>query len=87
MAETKSRYEVIAELESQKMKLIYEKNNADEHLKRKERSLRDTKREVEDQEESIKDFKEKMTANKETNEELIRSIDDSLKRFTELMKK
>jgi len=87
MAETKSRYEVIAELEAQKMKLIYEKNNADQKLKQMERRLRDEKREVEDTEESIKDFKAKMAENKETNEELIRSIDDSLKRFTELMKK
>ena len=87
MAEAKSRYEVVAELEAKKMKLIYEKNNADEHLKRKERSLRDAKREVEDIEESIMDFKSKMEENKVTNEELIQSIDDSLKRFTELMKK
>jgi len=87
MADAKSRYEVVAELEAQKMKLIFAKNNADQELKHKERGLRDLKREVEDAEESIKDFKAKMEDNKVTNEELIRSIDDSLKRFTELMKK
>ena len=87
MAETKSRYEVIAELEAQKMKLIYEKNNADQHLKQKERSLRELERDVEDRKEDIEDYKSKMDENKATNEELIKSIDDSLTRFTELMKK
>ena len=85
--EAKSRYEVIAELEAKKMNLIYAKNNADQELKQKQRGLRDLKREVEDAEEGIKDFKEKMVENKATNDELIKSIDESLKRFTEMMKK
>ena len=87
MADVKSRYEVIAELEAKKMKLIVEKNNMDQTLKQKEREVKNLERELEDAKENVKDFKDKMKENKETSEELIKSIDESLKRFTELMKK
>jgi len=87
MTDTKSRYEVVAELEAQKRELINAKNTMDSRLKDKKRHLKDLERGVEDFKEDIEDFKDKMEESKATNEELIKSIDDSLKRFTELMKK
>ena len=79
--ETKSRYEVIAELEEKKRELILEGDNIDSKLKFKERELKELKRRIEDKEEEIKEFKDKMKQMKDTNKELIKSIDDSLKRF------
>ena len=46
--ETKSRYEVIAELEEKKRELIIEGDSLDQRLKAKEKELRDLKRKVED---------------------------------------
>ena len=42
--ETKSRYEVISELEGKKRDLIREKNTLDDTLKDKERTLKDAER-------------------------------------------
>lgn len=86
-SKVKSRYEVISELETQKRQLIFEKNGLDDKLKYEQRELRDLKREVEDKEESIEEFKGKMKEREETALELIKSIDESLARFTELTKK
>ena len=87
MAEIKSRYEVIAELEEKKRSLILDKNGIESNLKYKERQLRDMKREVEDKESEIEEFKADMKKNAETAVELIKSIDESLARFTELSNK
>lgn len=85
--ETKSRYEVIAELEEKKRSLIICKDGLGDELRVMERSLRDQLRRVEDQKEEIKNFQEKMDDQKLTYEELIKSVDDSLKRLAELNKK
>jgi len=95
--ETKSRYEVIAELESKKRELIKEKDTLNDTLKNKERQLKDLERrksdtimvvdrQIEDQKEEIVHFKETMAERKETIVELIKSMDDSLARFGELNK-
>lgn len=85
--ETKSRYEVIADLEEKKRDLILEGIAFDDRLKLKEKELRDLKRRVEDKEEEIKEYKESIKQQKETNKELIKSVDDSLKRFENLQQK
>jgi len=82
--ETKSRYEVVAELEQQKRNLIRERDGLDDELKDKEKELKEIKRDVEDKEEEIKDFKSSLVKSKETFKELIASVDDSLKRFNNL---
>lgn len=84
--ETKSRYEVIAELESQKRELILKKDGLNEKLKNMRKQLRDMKREVEDQKEEIKDFEKEMKNQEKTYETLIKGVDESLKRMTELNK-
>jgi seryl-tRNA synthetase len=96
--ETKSRYEVIAELETKKRELIKEKNGLNDELldrekalKMKERQKSDTNiildREIEDLKEGIENFKRTMEERKETLGELIKSVDDSLARFNDLNKK
>lgn len=85
--ETKSRYEVIAELEGKKANLIREKEGFDNVLVQKKRELKELTREVEDKEEEIANFEKSMATSKNTITELIASIDDSLKRFSDLGKK
>ncbi len=85
--ETKSRYEVIAELEEKKRTLIINRDNLPGELKEKERELKILKREVEDKEEENKEFEEAIKTQKDTINELIKSTDDSLNRFVELGKK
>jgi len=93
--ETKSRYEVIAELETKKRELIKEGNGLNDVLIAKEKSLKNVEREksddmlaydrrIEDLLEDIKNFKDTMKERKETITELIKSIDESLARFGKL---
>lgn len=81
MGETKSRYEVIAELEEQKREYIQSADILERNLRAKEKELKDLKRKVEDKEDEIKDFKDQMKTAAITNQQLIKSIDESLKRF------
>ncbi len=82
--ETKSRYEVIADLEKQKRDLIRERDSFTDKVKGKENEIKLLKREVEDAEEDFKHFKETLDERKETIKELIAGIGDSLKRFSTL---
>jgi len=94
--ETKSRYEVIADLEAKKRDLIREKNNFDEETKGKEKSLRDLERaladntlvltrKIEDAKDDLDNFKTTVKEKKGTVDELIKSLDDSLARFGKLL--
>lgn len=96
--ETKSRYEVISDLEKQKRDLIQErdgltelKNTKEKDLKMIERNKSDQiiawDRKIEDSKEDIKNFEATMTERKETIEELIKSVEDSLNRFSQLQQK
>jgi chromosome segregation ATPase len=85
--ETKSRYEVIADLEKQKRNLIRERDSLDDDLKVKEKVLKDLKRDIEDTEEEITNFKSKMKDKKQTISELIKSVEQSLDRFAKLGEK
>lgn|SRR3990167_8729674 len=96
--ETKSRYEVIAELESKKRDLIRERDSLEEQMKAKEKELRDFQRarddqlvaherRIEDTKEGLELFKKNMAEKKETIKELIQSIDTSLERFGKIQNK
>ncbi len=85
--ETKSRYEVISELEGNKRNLIRERDSLGDVLKSKEKELKEYKREYEDLEQDVKDFKDSLKDKKGTINELIKSIDDSLNRFAKLQEK
>ncbi len=93
----KSRYEVIADLESKKRELIKEKNGLNDTLLEKEKELTIQERQkddniiimdrkLEDIQEDIDSFKETMDEKEETIEELIESVDDSLERFNKISK-
>ncbi len=82
--ETKSRYEVISDLEQNKRTLITERDGLDRDLKNKEKLVKESKRDLEDLEQDVKDFKDEMKHKTETYNELIRSVDDSLNRFEKL---
>lgn len=93
--ETKSRYEVIAELEGQKRDLIKERDGLEDEAREKENAVRDLKRQkddviigytrkIEDAEADHKKFTDTMKERKTTVTELIKSVDDSLNRFNTL---
>ena len=90
--ETKSRYEVMADLEERKRKLISERDGLEEALleRQKELKLHDRKvedlqrqldRQREDLVEGISNFEAMMESKKATLNELIASVDQSLARF------
>ena len=79
---TKSRYEVISDLEQNKRNLIREKMELKDTLKTMKRKLTELERDVQDQKEEIKDFEKDMKARREMIDELIKGVDESLKRFT-----
>jgi DNA-binding protein H-NS len=85
--QVKSRYEVIAELEEKKRENIRAKDGLPLVLQSKEKELKELKRKIEDKEEEIKQYKVSMAQEKITIEALIKSIDDSLKRFERLKDK
>ena len=95
--ETKSRYEVIAELELQKRDLIKERLELAERVKLNDKNVRNLKRkkddtitvldrEIADADEHSEIFKASIDERKATIKELIKSIDDSLARFGEIAK-
>ena len=96
--ETKSRYEVISGLESQKRELIKERDSLGDLLKEQEKEVRTLERQksdnivildrqIEDKKENVENFKESMAERKETIKELIKSVDDSLGRFSKIQEK
>jgi len=85
--ETKSRYEVIAELEKNKRELIREKESFKDVIRNKERDIRDLDRELTDAKEALEDYKSRVEERKETINELIKSLDESLARFSKLQAK
>jgi len=93
--ETKSRYEVIAELEGKKRDLIKERDGLKDELRNKENLFRDLERQkidtdivldrrIADAKVDMETFEANMGERKITVEELIKSVDDSLARFTGL---
>ena len=85
--ETKSRYEVIADLEQKKRDLIRERDGYQDQIERKEREIKNTKRKLEDLQEDLKNFKDNVKEKKETTKELIKGIESSLERFSKLQSK
>lgn len=79
--ETKSRYEVIADLEKQKRQLIQDKASLGDVIFAKERSIRELKRQLEDAEDELKQYKESIKEKQETADLLITSVEDALRRF------
>ena len=79
--ETKSRYEVISDLEEEKRKLIRDRDSFDDQIKAKEKRLKLINRQLEDETEELTQLKDSIDDKKETINELIKSVDDSLKRL------
>lgn len=84
--ETKSRYEVIAELEEKKRGFIIERDSLEQITKNKGKEIKNLKRQLEDMEENLEEFKETLKEKRETLNELIKSVDESLKRFETMSK-
>jgi predicted nucleic acid-binding Zn-ribbon protein len=85
--EVKSRFEVIANLENEKRKLIFEKNNLNTEVEKQERTIKIFERELEDKKEDLKNFKDKLEEKKSTIEEMIKSIDTNLATLSNLSTK
>ena len=86
MDKTKSRYEVISDLETQKRNLIRERDGFDDRIKEAKREIKELERELEDKKEDLEDLKKSIEDRKETIKELIKSVEESLKRMTDLQK-
>lgn len=85
--ETKSRFEVIADLEQRKRELIQQKANINNEIKTKEKTIKELKRELEDEEEELKELKSTTKEKEETFDKLIESTEGALKNIIELQKK
>jgi len=85
--ETKSRYEVIADLENNKRSLIREKEALGEGIIQREKQIKALRREVEDKEEELEEYKASLDTRKATVNELIKTLDDSLQRLSSMQKK
>ena len=82
--ETKSRYEVICELEDKKRNLILERDSFEDQVRSREKNIKKLERELEDIKEELEEFKETKEERKTTIAELIASVDDSLTRLSSL---
>jgi len=96
--EIKSRYEVISDLERQKRDLIQTRDGFKDELIEKEKELTETERTKSDQivawdrkiadlKEGIEAFKKTIEEKKTTTIELIKSVEDSLNRFSKIQDK
>ena len=84
--EIKSRYEVMSELEEKKRSLILERDNLDENLRDQKKELRDFERRIEDKREDTDVYEKNIKERKETIIELIKSVEDSLNRLSNVKK-
>jgi len=95
--ETKSRYEVIAELEANKRNLIRERDGLADQLLAKEKQIKERERQkedynrawdrqIEDLNEDIKNFKATLEEKKQTVNDLIKGLDESLNRLGKFTK-
>ena len=95
--ETKSRYEVIADLEKQKRELIKERDSLNDQLENRKKDVKNLERQksdtnilldrkIEDAKEELSLFEKTMEERKDTIKELIVSVDLSLERFNKLQK-
>ncbi|HUV84059.1 MAG TPA: hypothetical protein VMV86_00025 [Methanosarcinales archaeon] len=82
--ETKSRYEVISELEETKRKYLIERDSLQAHIDGKEKAIKQLKRQLEDSVEELGKFKSTVEDKKKTYAELIDSVDASLKRMSDV---
>jgi chromosome segregation ATPase len=82
--ETKSRYEVISDMEKQKSDLIRERESFDDKIDQKEDDIIETERELEDKRKVLNRFKESVESRKNTINELIKGINESLERLSKL---
>ena len=80
--ETKSRYEVIKELEDQKRALIIERDGFKDQIYAREKQLKNLKRDIEDKEEDLEHFRDSVEERKSTIEDLISSVDASLEKLS-----
>lgn len=79
--ETKSRYEVIAEMEEKKRDFIVQRDGADLLTWAKKKEIKNLKRQLEDKEEELVEFIKQIDARKATLDILIEGMDDTLSRF------
>jgi len=79
--ETKSRYEVISDLEEKKREFIKERDSFDDQVRYKLKQIKLAKRQIEDMEEDMEEYEKGIDDRKLTIIELIKSVDASLERL------
>ena len=81
--ETKSRYEVLQELEQRKRALLEQLHGFDDAVAAKEKEIKLALRDVDDNKEELEAFKKRIPEAKLSIEVLIKSVDESLKMLTQ----
>src|SRR3990167_1490244 len=82
--ETKSRYEIVMDMERQKSTLIRERDALPDHIAAREREIRNFKRQLEDKEEDLAKFKANVSNQEATINALIKSCEDSMANMKEI---
>lgn len=79
--ETKSRYQVIAELERQRRELMQKKQQLDNELFNKRRGIKELTRTLEDEQEELNELIENRDESRRVIDEMIKSVDQTLQQF------
>jgi uncharacterized protein HemX len=82
--ETKSRYEILKELNDKKQNYIIEKSRIDDVIKAKERKLKQMSRDLEDLKEEIAEMKSKVKEQEKTYDILIAEVEKSIEGLTHM---
>ena len=76
--ETKSRFEVLKELNDKKESLLREKEALDDFVLAKKKQIKERKRQIEDMEEELADYENRVPEKKKYIDELIKTTDASI---------
>ena len=82
--ETKSRYEVMTDLQATKQTLMRQKLDLDQEVLNKERDIKNHKRALEDKEEDLMLFKAKLGDKKVMLDSLIKSTEESIAQLQQM---
>lgn len=81
--DTKSRFEVMAELENKKRQLIEQKAGLSQEVKQREKNIRELERRIADDKLELEEFKESLEERRTMLDTLIKSAEDSLNKIAQ----
>lgn len=82
--ETKSRYEIMNEMNERKQGLIIKKANLKEELRHRQKEVKAKERALEDLKDDVKAFEESMKEQEQAYDLLIKEVDNSMEKLAQL---